>query len=134
MIRSAPRKGREATPHWRAARGGRLLMPLCPACDHWCWPPAAACPVCQGPIEWRECSGHGRLLTFSVVRRAVQPEWQDEVPYAVGFVQLDEGCRLLSNILGADPAELACGMRLRCEFVETSDPELGLPVFRPAAE
>lgn len=134
MIRSAPRGGREATPHWHAAREGRLVMPLCPVCEAWRWPPAACCPACGNAIEWRECSGRARLLTFSVVRRAVQEEWQGEVPYAVGFVLLEEGCRLLSNIVGADPGTLTSGMHLRCEFVETSDPALGLPVFRPIAD
>jgi uncharacterized OB-fold protein len=132
MIRSAPRNGREATPHWRAAREGRLVMPFCAGCGRLDWPPADQCPRCGGALIWRDCSGHGTIVTFSIVRRPVQPEWKDEVPYVVAFVALDEGPRLLSNIVDCDPETVAIGQRVTCAFVETTDPELGLPVFRPA--
>ena len=131
MIRSAPRNGREATPHWRAAREGRLSMPFC-ACGHVNWPPADLCPGCGAVPQWRDCTGAGTIVTFAIVRRPVQPEWQSEVPYVVAFVALDEGPRLLSNIVDCDPETLAIGQRVVCRFVETTDPELGLPVFRPA--
>jgi uncharacterized OB-fold protein len=64
------------------------------------------------------------------VRRAVQPEWNDREPYVVAFVRLDDGGRLLSNIIDCAPEDVHCDARVTCTFVETTDPELGLAVFR----
>jgi uncharacterized OB-fold protein len=130
MIRSAPRPGREAMPHWLGAKAGRLVMPFCTGCGHLVWPPGSACARCGNPLEWRDCSGRGRIVTFSVVHRAVQPEWKGQEPYVVAFVALAEGGRLLTNIIDCDPAQLGYGQDVIVDFVATSDPELGLPVFR----
>ena len=130
MKYSAPRGGREATPHWKAAREGRLLLPFCEPHNHFCWPPAQRCPTCHGSIVWKESSGKGAVETFAVVRRAVQPEWKGREPYIVAFIQLDDGGRLFSNLVDCAPDDVKIGDRVTCTFVETSDPELGLPVFR----
>ena len=82
---------------------------------------------------WRECAGTGTLVTYSVVHRAVTPEWKSEVPYVLAFIELDEGVRLLSNIVDCKLDALCCGLRVRCRFVETTDPELGLVLFVPDA-
>ena len=134
MIRSAPRLGREATPHWKAAREGRLVLPYCTACDRYEWPPRASCAYCGGVSAWRECAGTGTVATYSIVHRAVTPEWKSEVPYVVAMIELDEGVRLLSNIVDCTLDALCCGLRVRCRFVETTDPELGLVLFVPDAE
>jgi uncharacterized protein len=130
MKYSAPRSGREATPHWKAAREGRLLLPFCTTQNHFCWPPAQRCPRCQGSIAWRESDGRGVVETFSIVRRPVQPEWKGREPYIVAFIKLDGGGRILSNLIDCEPEKVQCGDRVACTFVETTDPELGLPVFR----
>ena len=130
MIYSAPRNGREATPHWKAAREGRLLLPFCKANGHFAWPPGRVCPTCSSELVWRESNGEGMVVTFSIVRRAVQPEWKDKGAYVVAMVTLDDGGRLISNIVDCDPDAVKCGARVTCAFVETTDPELGLPVFR----
>jgi uncharacterized OB-fold protein len=132
MIYSAPRSGRETTPHWQASRHGRLLMPYCPVCARFIWPATGACHACGSALEWKECTGAGKVITYSIVRRPVQPEWQDAAPYIVAFVELAEGVRLLSNVVDCKPEQISCGMSVHCRFVETTDPNLGLPVFAPA--
>lgn len=132
MTYSAPRNGREATPHWKAAREGRLVMPVCAACGSVEWPPARVCRKCGGAIRWDERDGKGTVVTFSIVRRAVQPEWKERAPYVVALIDLDGGGRLLSNVIDCEPERVRIGARVTCGFVETSDPELGLPVFRLA--
>jgi uncharacterized OB-fold protein len=132
MIYSAPRNGREATPHWKAAREGRLLMPACESCRRSVWPPSANCPSCGGGIVWNERSGRGTIATFSVVRRPVQPEWKERAPYVVALIDLEEGGRLLSNVVDCTPEQLSIGAPVTSAFVETTDPELGLVVFRLA--
>ena len=130
MKYSAPRGGREATPHWKAAREGRLLLPFCTSHNHFCWPPARRCPKCQSDIAWKQSEGRGAVETFSIVRRPAQPEWKGREPYVVAFIRLDDGGRILSNLIDCDAEAVRCGDRVTCSFVETTDPELGLPVFR----
>jgi uncharacterized OB-fold protein len=107
-----------------------LLLPFCAPQGHFCWPPAQRCPTCRGPITWKESSGAGAVETFAIVRRAVQPEWKGKEPYVVALIRLDDGGRLFSNVIDCKPEDVRCGDRVTCTFVETTDPELGLPVFR----
>lgn len=130
MMYSAPRKGREATPHWVAARQGVLKLPFNRETGRPVWPPAPVGGDGAGGLEWRDCAGGGTVAGFSIVRRPVQPEWQDKAPYVVAMIDLDVGVRMLSNIVDCDPDAVRVGARVHCAFVETSDPELGLPVFR----
>ncbi len=127
---SAPRNGREATPHWQAARQGILRLPFNSVTGAPAWPPSSAPTNDGGTIEWRDCPTGGTIVSFSIVRRPVQPEWQDKAPYVVALIDLDAGIRMLSNIVDCDPETVAIGARVQCQFVETTDPELGLPVFR----
>ena len=115
MTYDAPRRGREATPHWTAARAGTLMLPFDAQSGEPVWPPGAAA------MEWRACDGAGTVLAFSVVRRPVQPEWRDKAPYVVAMVALDTGHWLFSNVIGCDPADVRIGARVRCTFVETTE-------------
>jgi uncharacterized OB-fold protein len=74
--------------------------------------------------------GRGSVETFSIVRRPAQTEWKGREPYIVAFIKLDDGGRILSNLVDCAPEKVRCGDRVTCTFVETTDPELGLPVFR----
>ncbi len=127
---SAPRNGREATPHWVAARQGVLRLPFCSVTGKPIWPPSSAASNVGGSLEWRDCPGGGTVASFSIVRRPVQPEWNDKAPYVVAMIDLDVGVRILSNIVDCDAESVRIGARVRCMFVETTNPELGLPVFR----
>ena len=127
MIFSAPRNGREATPHWQAARAGVLKLPFHGGIP--VWPPNDA-----PDLEWRACSGGGTVLSFSIVHRAVQPEWKGKEPYVIAMIALDAGVRMLSNIIGCQPADVTIGARVQACFVETTDPELGLVVFQLSRE
>ncbi len=127
MIYSAPRNGREATPHWKAARAGILKLPFHAGTGTPLWPPND-----DPELMWRECSPLGSVLSFSVVRRAVQPEWKGKEPYVIAMIALDAGVRMLSNIVGCEPAEVTIGARVHCVFAETTDPELGVVLFELA--
>jgi uncharacterized OB-fold protein len=65
------------------------------------------------------------------VRRAVNPELADDVPYVIAFVELDEGPRIFTNIVDAPAAEVTTGMRVRCRFEPALDGALHVPVFAP---
>ena len=130
MKHDAPRMN-EAAPHWRAAKAGVLSLPRCASCARYSWPPRAACGECGGVLEWAACRGTGTIVTYSVVRRAVDPGLKDDVPYVVAIVELDEGPRLFANIVDADPEALRAGLAVTCRFEPTLDPDAWVPVFSP---
>ncbi|MGH8663267.1 MAG: Zn-ribbon domain-containing OB-fold protein, partial [Burkholderiales bacterium] len=109
----------------------RLVLPYCESCRRFHWPARARCPQCRGEMTWCHASGLGRVVTFSIVRRAVNPELEGDAPYAIAFVDLDEGVRLFTNIVDAQPDMLKAGMRVRCRFEATLDAALLVPVFAP---
>jgi uncharacterized OB-fold protein len=133
MKHPAPRSNASSAAHFAAAKEGRLLLPFCADCTRFHWPLRALCPHCgKGEPQWREAPGMGTIATYSTVVRAVNPELKDDAPYVIAFVQLDEGVRLFSNIVGVKPEEVRCGLRVQCRFEASTDPELWVPVFTPA--
>jgi len=122
----------EAQPFWAASRERRFVLPWCTECEKPFWFPRAACPFCLSPaIEWREASGLGELYAVSVQHNAALPEFKDQVPYVVALVALDEGVRMMSNVVHADPATVAVGQRVRLVWEPVEDGR-ALPTFEPA--
>jgi len=132
MKREAPRM-QEAATLWREGAQQALVLPHCARCSRYVWSPRARCVACRDALEWRGVSGRGTLVTFSVVRRAVDPALKESVPYIVAIVALDEGVRLFTNIVDARPEALSAGMRVRCRFERTTDEAAWVPVFAPEA-
>lgn len=131
MKHTAPRPGRESTPSWQASRASELSLPYCDSCRIFVWPARKTCWKCSGALGLKTCRGAGKVVGFSVVHRAVNPELADQVPYAVAVVELDEGVRLFSNLVDCDPSRWRCGARVVAKFEPTSDPDLWVPVFAP---
>ena len=120
---------------WLATKARELRYQQCSACGTVVWHPRRHCTGCTaGSLEWHTASGNGTIYTFSVVRQSYHPFFRTRVPYAVAWIDLDEGPRILSNVVGiADPAgELACGQRVELEW-ERHD-ELNVPLFRPVSD
>jgi len=119
----APTPNPETAPFWAAAAEGRLALRWCRDCARHHYYPRSICPLCLGEqTEWRTASGGGRIHAWSVMRRA-------PVPYAVAYVELDEGPLMLTNIVNCDLDALRVGQRVRLTF----EPFAGgaLPVFEP---
>jgi len=110
-------------PFWEAAKRHELLIPRCRSCDSYFWFPRPACPTClKEDWEWTEVSGKGRLHTFTVVRQPSNPSFNEDVPYAYAVVQLDEGPRMVSNIVDCEiPDGLAVDMALEASFDDVDD-------------
>jgi uncharacterized OB-fold protein len=86
---------------WQAARAARLVVQKCANCGYLRWPPGPACPQCLSPEgDWTQVRASGTLLTYCVYRRAFSPAFAADVPYAVGYVQLDDGPRLYGTMVG----------------------------------
>ena len=123
----------ETRPFWEAARRHELSIQRCRACGRHVFYPRAACPHCfAADLEWRRVSGRGTLHTFTVVHRG-QRGFPLAAPYVIAIVALDEGPRMMTNLVGvdADPARLRIGMPVEVVFEDVS-PEIALPRFRPA--
>lgn len=118
---------------WDAAVQGRLLIVRCRSCGEAHYYPRPFCPRCGGAeVAWEQASGEATLYTWSVVYRNDLPPFHDRVPYVAAAVDLVEGPRMMTRVVGTDPHTLAVGAALKVEFEDTGE-GFRLPVFRPAA-
>ena len=91
-------------PWWDAAKERRLTVQHCIACDRLIFYPREFCPSClSSELEWREMSGKGHVHTYTVIRQAAHPYFQEHVPYLYGVVKLVEGPQMFTNFPGALP-------------------------------
>jgi uncharacterized OB-fold protein len=132
MIRPlAPIPNFETQPFWDGCARGQLLLQKCIGCGAYRHPPAPICPECLGAQhEWVEASGRGTIYTFVVVRETRARGWDQMVPYVVAVVTLEEGPRLLTNIVDIAPEEVKIDMPIQVTFAEAGD-AMQLPLFRP---
>jgi len=118
---------------WDAAAERRLLIVRCAACGEAHYYPRPFCPRCGSEeVAWEDASGHATLYTWSTVHQNDLPPFREKVPYVAAVVDLAEGPRMMTNVVGAEPASLQVGMALQVDFEELDD-GFYIPVFRPAA-
>lgn len=118
---------------WEGCRAGELRLQRCRACGHFRYAPKRLCPHCLSEdFEWRAVSGRGKVHTFSVEHHAYHPAWKEDVPYAVAVVELEEGPRMTSRIVGCAPGDVRIGLPVRVVFEKATE-EITLPLFRPEA-
>jgi uncharacterized OB-fold protein len=120
-------------PFWQATAAGRLAMCRCTSCRLWLQPPLERCRRCAGPTSFEDVAGTGAIYTFIVQRQAVSPGYVHNLPVVVGLIELDEqpALRLPGRIVGVDPAQVTCGMRVLAELESLPGGEYAVPVFRP---
>ena len=121
-----------SAPFFDGARAGRLMLQHCPACDGWCFPVRQRCPHCfAGELQWRQASGRGTLYTFAIMHQVMNPGFASSVPYNVSQIDLAEGVRMVSNVVGIGNDALRIGMRLEVFFDDVGE-NVHVPKFRPA--
>ena len=134
MSRVEPPISDTTAPFWDATRGRRFLLQWCTACEAPVFYPRDNCPRCLGTaLDWREASGRGTVYAVSVQHRPANPTMADRVPYTVALVDLEEGVRIMSNVIGSDPEAVAVGLPVALDWEPLSDGR-HLPQFRPATE
>ncbi len=117
-----PRPEAESTPYWEGAKTHKLLLPRCNACGKFWFPPSQRCPHClSSNFDWLPSAGQGRIYSFVVYHRVYHPAFEQDVPYAVAIIELDEGPRLLANIVGTPTDKIRCDMRVSVVFEERGD-------------
>jgi hypothetical protein len=120
-------------PFWEATRQRRLVLPWCTKCEQAVWFPREVCPSCRGrTFEWRPASGAGEVHAVSVHNKPGLGRTEDDGPYAVAMVQLPEGVRMMSNIVGCKLEDIAVGMPVQVTWLPLSDGR-HLPQFEPVA-
>ena len=114
-----PKPNADTKPYWDAAAQGRLIYQHCLSCDKPQFYPRSTCVVCQGgELEWRESMGAGTIVTFTEVLRAPTAAFKEMAPYVIALVDLDEGFRMMVNIVEGEREQIAIGARTRTVFRE----------------
>jgi hypothetical protein len=126
----------EAKPFWEAAAQRKLVMQRCQDCRAWVWTPRPSCNECGGDrLEWTPMSGNGEVYSFTVIRqvvgRAASKAFEPDIPYVVAWVDLDEGPRMITNIVGCPVEDVKLGMKVSVVFEQASQ-NIWLPKFKPA--
>jgi len=125
-----PDPGPEDAPFWEAAAAAKLRLPRCRSCSTVIWYPRSFCPDCHSEdVEWFDAAGTGSIYSYTVSRRGMGP-WADHAPYVIAYVELDEGPRVLTNVVGANPDELRIGDRVEAVFEPAGS--TNVLRFRPA--
>lgn len=124
-----PSPSADTKPYWQAAAQGALMLRYCEACATWRHPRHTHC-ICGNPLTWRQSSGKGALLSFTVVHYGLNPELAEQVPYTITLTRCAEGPQILTAMPG-DHKTLRCGMAMTVSFDRVT-PGVTLPRFQPA--
>lgn len=128
-----PTPDEDTQPVWDGLREGRLLIKRCASCGRAHYYPRTFCPHCWSTdVDWEEASGQGTVYTFSVVHQNDLPPFNERVPYVAAIVELDEGPRMMTNIVDCELDGLAVGQRVEVTYRALSD-DVTVPLFTPAA-
>jgi uncharacterized OB-fold protein len=128
-----PTPDENTQPYWDGTREGKLLIKRCGDCGRAHFYPRPFCPHCWSEkVTWEEASGRGTLYTYSVVHVNDLPPFPERVPYVAAIVDLDEGPRVMTNIVDCDFDALQVGMPVEVTFREETE-AVTLALFRPAA-
>jgi uncharacterized OB-fold protein len=131
VTRAQPPVTPTTQPFWDATRDRQLVLQWCLTDDHPIFFPREVCPVTlDANFEWRPASGLGTVYSFTVENRPQNPGMRSMAPYVVALIDLDEGVRLLSNVVGCAPEAVAVGMEVQVTW-EPLDDGRHLPQFEP---
>jgi len=121
-----------ARPFWEGTREEKLVIQKCSDCGKFVFYPRIVCTHCfSDSLEWTQVSGNGSVYSYTVVENNAPSYFQEEMPYVVAIIRLQEGVQMMSNIVGCDPYSVYCDMPVEVTF-DKIDEAFTLPKFRPA--
>jgi uncharacterized OB-fold protein len=124
-----PPPSEAAGPYWEATRRRELVLPWCAGCELFFWFPREVCPRClEDGVEWRPAAGTGVVHAASVHHKPGPGRSPEDGPYVVALVELAEGVRVMSNVVGCPPEDVAVGMPVSVTWHPLSDGR-HLPMF-----
>ena len=125
-----PRPYQDTETYWAAARDHRFVIQHCKSCGKHQFYPRGVCSHClSSDLEWHEASGKGTVYSFSVHHRAPHPGFADEIPFVLAIVELEEGPRMMTNIVECNPDSVKIGMAVEVTFEDVTE-EVTLPKFK----
>lgn len=123
----------DSQPYWAAARENRLVIRKCKSCSQLHFMPRHLCPHCwSDQLEWVDAKGSGSVHSFTIVHRASDPAFAPLVPYAVALIELDEGPRMMANVVGAGALDVQIGDRVQVIFEARGGEGAKVPQFKRA--
>ncbi len=127
--RPLPQPTRITQAYWDAAKENRLLIQQCASCGKHQFYPREFCVSCLSEdIKWVPSKGKGRVYTYTVNHRPANAALSERVPYVVAAVDLDEGVRMIANIVDKPVDQVKIGSRVEVRFEKLND-EITLPQF-----
>lgn len=118
---------------WMSAKKRKLVFQYCSKCKMLQSYPKPWCSECGSEeLSWKEVSGKGTVYSYTIPRQVIDnsPAFEKNLPFVVAIVQLEEGARLYSNIIGLPPEDVRIGMKVEVSFEDVSS-DIALPKFRP---
>jgi uncharacterized OB-fold protein len=121
-------------PFWDGLRDGKVIIQYSPSARQWVFYPRVLAPgTLADDLEWREISGQGQVYTYTIAYRPTSPAWRDRVPQIIAVVEVDEGARIPTELVGVAPGDVKVGLRVKPVFDRAADGETVLLKFEPAA-
>ena len=131
FIKPLPKPSKWSKPFWEGTRERKLLLKTCSDCGHIDHPPYLYCTNCMSEDHaWVEASGKATLFSFAINTFGVPFPFMEDLPYVLALVDLEEGPRMISNVVNCDHGKLRKGMSLQVIFAEASA-EVTLPKWQP---
>ncbi|MFA9477433.1 Zn-ribbon domain-containing OB-fold protein [Phycisphaerales bacterium AB-hyl4] len=122
----------ETEPFWQAAKRHELVFQQCRACGQRMHFPRLMCHQCLSKdVEWIPSAGRGTVYSYTIVHQAAHESFASEVPYVYAIIDLDEGIRMISNVVGVEPAAVTIDMPVKVMFDDVT-PAISIPRFTPA--
>ena len=123
----------DSAPYWAGARERRLLIRKCSACEEFHFMPRHLCPHCwSDKLEWVDSKGRGSVHSFTIIRRAPLANFAALAPYVVALIELDEGPKMVANVLGDDALSTKIGDRVQVTFEDRGEGAM-VPQFQRIA-
>jgi len=120
-------------PFWDGAKRHEFLIQKCKDCDKFVFYPKLVCPFCLSEnLEWIKASGRGKVYSYMVVYSYQPRPFAEDVPYVVAIIELDEGVKMMSNVVECDPETVRCDMDVEVIFDDVT-PDMTLTKFKPVS-
>jgi uncharacterized OB-fold protein len=127
-----PHIDEESRPWWEALQRHELYIQKCIKCGDVRYYPRALCTNCMSSqVQWLKCSGRGKVYTFTATYQNQAPGFRESLPYIMAYVELDEGVKMLTNLVDCQPEQVKIGMPVEVVYEDVT-PEVTLAKFRPA--
>lgn len=127
-----PSPDADTQPFWDSCKRHAMALQLCGSCGRFRYPPRPGCPYCLSEdAEWTQVSGQGSVYVSLHVHHPPNEAWKESTPYNVSMIELAEGVRMWSNVVGCEPSEVAIGDAVELVYDDVT-PEVTLAKFRHA--